>query len=467
MQSRMSGRSASEDGLPDRAGGRAHGPAPGPSSSVLLLLRPGSARDAYERALNASGCDVVAESPERGATTERGSWDVVVADLADEGTLDLVERLATTCPDLAVIVLVDPHSSNARIQAACLGPIDCVEKPAREEVVVARVRQSLERRRESLESVWIRRTLAKPSGRHALIGTSAQMTTVRRLIDAYGPLNRPVLVTGESGTGKELVARALHASSAVHDGPFVPINVAAIPDSLVESELFGHRRGAFTGAHHDRHGLFEIADRGSLFLDEISELPVGLQAKLLRAVEERRICPLGSERRVRVDPRIISATNRDLEERVALGSFRRDLYFRLNVLAIEIPPLRHRPGDIPELAQHFIDRHRHDLHATVRGLTQDAIDVLVRREWPGNVRELENTVQRAMILSDAEQLSPEDLPPNGRSQTMGSSLKAQVERFEREVIEEAIAHAGGDKTRAARDLHISLATLYAKRRPRR
>jgi transcriptional regulator with PAS, ATPase and Fis domain len=286
------------------------------------------------------------------------------------------------------------------------------------------------------------------------------------MVDRVAPLVSTVLITGESGTGKELIARAIHRQSPRAKQKFIPINCGAIPENLIESELFGHVKGAFTGATKDKQGLFKVAEGGTLFLDEISSVPLNLQVKLLRAIEQKEIMPVGSTKSEIIDVRIIAATNKNLADEVEKGNFREDLYYRLNVVGINIPPLRERTEDIPMLVDHFVKINNAQLNKQIRGVDQTVLNVFKEYEWKGNIRELENVIERAMILCDGDVLRLEHLPQiysqKNFSEDLHVGLKGSVRKFERDAILKALEMAGLDKNKAASILGMSLSTLYRK-----
>jgi DNA-binding NtrC family response regulator len=307
--------------------------------------------------------------------------------------------------------------------------------------------------------------LSPQHGLAGLIGSSEKMQKVCRLIMKFAGKRHPVLILGESGTGKELVARAIHAESPWQDRPFVPVDCGALTPTLIESELFGHMRGAFTGAVQSRLGLLVAAGTGTVFLDEVAELPVGLQAKLLRAIQEREIRPLGSNARLTLEARIIAATNQDLEAAIRRGDFRKELYFRLNVVAIRLPPLRERRSDIPALVRYFLDRYRTD-EGRIQRVSEEVMGRLLAYEWPGNVRELENCIQRAVALGSGPEVQVQDLPSNllyGVGDTSPAAPQlTTLQALERRAILQALEATAGDRQRAAKLLGIGKTTIYRK-----
>jgi two-component system, NtrC family, response regulator AtoC len=358
----------------------------------------------------------------------------------------------------------------AALEAIRRGAYDFIAKPFRAEQVLLLVRKAIEReglRREVEQLHDELVALRAPSG---IVGRSPKIGQALALAEKVARHPSTVLITGESGTGKELIARHIHEASPRAARPFVAVNCAAIPESLLESELFGHAKGAFTGATADRQGLFEEAHEGTLFLDELGDLPVPLQVKLLRALQESEVRRVGDNASRSIDVRLLAATARDLEADVAEGKFRPDLYYRINVVRIHLPALRDRSEDIPELVRHFVDRFNRRLGLRVTGVTAAAMRALVQYPWPGNVRELENVVERAMVLTDGPQLDMEQLPtlaaPVARSDAGGSpldlSVKRRTEELERALIREALERTRGNRTRAAKLLDLSHRALLYK-----
>jgi two-component system response regulator HydG len=314
----------------------------------------------------------------------------------------------------------------------------------------------------------LREQIKSKQGFGNVVGRAPEMEKIYRIISKAAHSTHPVLILGESGTGKELVARTIHFSGPLRDRPFIPVDCGSLVPTLIESELFGYVKGAFTGAQHSKEGLLAIADGGTVFLDEIAELSVDLQAKLLRAIQEKEIRPVGSTRRVSIDVRILAATNRDLEQAVAQGTFRRDLYFRLNVLSLHVPPLRERRQDIPLLVAHFLERMTRATNLT-KTLSDDAMKLLLSYDWPGNVRELENCLERAWALNSGPMLQPADLPSvlsSGSALSIGHGQPSDevlpMSELERQAILRAIEQVHGDKLAAARLLGIGKTTLYRK-----
>ncbi|HUJ82353.1 MAG TPA: sigma-54 dependent transcriptional regulator [Candidatus Acidoferrales bacterium] len=393
--------------------------------------------------------------------------DIVITDLRvpQLGGLELLKRIKEVYPQTAVIVLTQYGTIESAVEATRIGAVDYLTKPFH----IPELRSKLERVMHSLEidqeNRVLREQLRTRPGFGGLIGVSPKMQRIYRLIEKVSQHKYPVLILGESGTGKELVARSIHFAGPRRNEPFVPVDCSSLAPTLIESELFGHVKGAFTGAMHSKTGLMESAGSGTLFLDEIGDLPVDLQAKLLRALQEREVKPVGSTDRVSISTRVIAATNRDLEAAVRQNQFRQDLYFRLNVVQIKLPPLRERKSDIPILVNSFLEKFS-DSNGSMRTISEDAMARLLAYDWPGNVRELENAIERAVALGSGPILHVGDLPSNlqyGAGERMPQSDELlPLEELERRAILRALHEASGDKLAAARLLGIGKTTLYRK-----
>jgi two-component system response regulator HydG len=381
----------------------------------------------------------------------------------------MVGELRRIRPDTPVVLMTAFGSIDSAVEAMRAGATDYITKPFEPEAVLLTVERALERRALEEENRRLRRAVDQTASLGDLIGQSPAMRDIFALIRKVAHGRSSVLITGESGTGKEVVARTLHYHGARADKPFLPINCTAIPEGLLESELFGHVRGAFTGAHTSKRGLFEKAEAGTLFLDEIGDLGLGLQSKLLRVLQDREIRPVGGTQSVKVDVRIVAATNKDLETELAAGRFREDLYYRLNVIPIHIPPLRERPEDIPPLVEFFLRRHAEGRRV---GVTPEAMQRLCAHPWRGNARELENAIERALALTDSEEIGPEDLPVSGaeedggvRAQEVLSQAVQQrlsLRELEDRYVDQTLDATRGNKVQAARILGIDLKTLYRR-----
>jgi DNA-binding NtrC family response regulator len=398
-------------------------------------------------------------------------FDVLLSDVRMPGLsgVELVGQLRRLRPGTPVVLMTAFGTIDSAVEAMRSGAFDYLTKPFEPDAVMLAVERALAHRALALENEQLRRAVDRSSSLGELIGKSPAMREIFALIKRIAHNRSSVLITGESGTGKEVVARAIHFHGDRKELPFVPINCTAIPEGLLESELFGHVRGAFTGAHASKRGLFEKASGGTLFLDEVGDMGLGLQGKLLRVLQDREIRPVGGTQSQRVDVRIIAATNRDLEAEISAGRFREDLFYRLNVIPIHLPPLRERPEDIPALVEAFLRRHDDGRH---RYFSPEAMERLVAHPWRGNARELENVVERALALSDAETLAPEDVPlpgaaaaeaPSGEdflaaAAEHGMTLHALDEMYTAQVLRTT----GGNKVKAARILGIDRKTLYRR-----
>ncbi len=403
------------------------------------------------------------------AALEKDSFDCLLVDLDMPGLggIDVIARAKELCPDAEAVVLTGKSSLETAIAALRHGAFDYLTKPCKLVEIEALLRRVQEKRRLTQQYRALQRRLERIEGTPQLIGNSGGMERVRTLIAKVAPTPSTVLILGETGTGKELVARAVHEQSPRCGEPFVAINCGALPETLIESELFGHRKGAFTGADEHRTGLFEVAHGGTIFLDEIGELPKAMQAKLLRVLESREIRRVGENRAVTVDVRVVCATHRDLPEMVAEGEFREDLMYRINTFEIFLPPLRDRLDDISELAQHLLGRFRGKGSAASRQLTEDAIEALKSHVWPGNVRELANVIEHATILCDAGPIAAAHLPAQfNRRQLTGAAANhpgpISLRDLEMQAIYQALERHGGNKPKAADELGVSLKTLYNK-----
>ena len=397
-----------------------------------------------------------------------GSFDLVITDLRMRRVDGLAVLRATKelSPHTVVLVVTAFASTETAVEAMKLGAYDYVTKPFKTDEIKLTIANALERKRLQDENVALKRQLRRERGFANFIGKSPRMVEVFETIRKTADSLSTVLVTGESGTGKELVAQAIHQESPRRTGPFVSVNCGAIPETLMESELFGHLKGAFTGAVATTTGLFSAADGGSLFLDEITEVPQSVQVKLLRAIQEREIRRVGDTRDTRVDVRLIAASNRDVAKAVAEGSLREDLFYRLNVIPIHLPPLRERREDIPPLVAHFIQKISAELGKSVRGVTPEALAILEQHRWPGNIRELENVIERALVLGSGEMLEAGALPPDlqrphdGPDVPLeippdGLDLETTLDRIEHRYIQMALARTAGVQTRAAELLRVS------------
>ena len=445
---------------------------------VLIVDDEPAIRDSLERTLARQGHQVEAcgSFDEALARLERGGLDLLITDirLGERSGLELIERARRQDPRLRIVAITAFGSVEVAVQAMRQGADDFIEKPFRAAQILERLARALEPlqlarqvARLERENQFLREELGEEGGGDPLVGGSSAMQRLRELIERVAPTTANVLICGETGTGKELVARRIHALSPRAQRPFVAFNCAAITESLAESEMFGHEKGAFTGADRRRLGRFEMADGGTLFLDEIAELPGALQAKLLRAVQERSFERVGGSVAVDVDVRLLAATNRDLAAEIQEKRFREDLYYRLEVVRIDVPPLRQRAEDIPTLAEHFLSRHGREAGRTLR-LSPAALATLQAHPWPGNVRQLENVIHRATILCGGDMIDAADLATEltGRAAAPaeGQDLRGVLARVERDLLERALRQHGGNLSAAGRALGVERNLLRYKLR---
>ncbi len=407
-----------------------------------------------------------ASAAEAMAEVERESFDVVLADLRMPGGsgLEVLRAASSRSPGSILVVLTAYGSLESAIDALRIGVHDFVLKPVNLQALVRKVDLLVEHQALLAENQVLRRSTGGVESTAEIVGSSPAMTRLRELVNRVAATESTVLVTGETGTGKELAARAIHEASVARDRPFVAVNCGSIPETLLESELFGHVRGAFTSADRDKKGLFEVAGSGTFFLDEIGELPPGLQVKILRALESREIRRVGSTTVLSVSARVIAATHRDLGRMMKADQFRSDLYYRLNVVEVRMPSLREHVEDIPEIASRVLVRHCRRMNRQVPSLAGDALARLARYSWPGNVRELANLLERALILSSANELTAADFPnlAAGPERVESDDLRLARQTFERAHVRRIVEKFGGDKRLAAQALGIDLSSLYRK-----
>jgi DNA-binding NtrC family response regulator len=442
---------------------------------VLIVEDEDNARKGYEQLLQRWGCDVLGVASAEDALAKFATYqpDTLIADveLPRMNGLDLLKQLGPELQEVPAIIITGKGSEERAVAAIEAGAFWYIEKPLKGPVLRALLDRALGKARTARQLVVLQRQLREAGRLGDLVGASKPMQQVMRIVEMAAPSSASVLITGETGSGKEIVARTIHKLSPRSTGPFVAINCSAIPETLMESEIFGHERGAFTGAAERRVGCFELADSGTLLLDEIGEMPAPTQAKLLRVLEDRKVRRLGSKTETPVDVRVVAATNKDPEQAVSNGQLRQDLYFRLNVFHIHLPPLREHKEDISLLTEHILRdvNAKHGKH--VRGIGSEVLDIFMSHTWPGNIRELRNVIERAAIMCEKDMITRSCLPDEfGRSAAKAPSdlsaikfpIGTTVDAMERELILQTLGATGNNKTRASELLGISLKTLHNK-----
>ena len=439
------------------------------SMKLLIVDDEPTVRETCAEVAEQTGMHVIAvgSAEEAFEVLENSAVDIVLTDLMLKETsgLGLLKHIHDNNPGLPVIVLTQYGTIDSAVEATRLGAVDYVTKPFRIEELRSRLERAAKAVELQQENSLLREQLRTRPGFGGLIGVSERMQRVYKIIQKVSQHEYPVLILGESGTGKELVAKSIHFLGARKERPFAPVDCSSLVPTLIESELFGYVKGAFTGAMQGKQGLLEAAHGGTLFLDEIGDMPVDLQAKLLRALQEREIKPVGSTDRKRIDVRVIAATNRDLDAAIKAGTFRQDLYFRLNVVQVKLPPLRERKSDIPLLVTSFLEKFSR-VQESPRNISDDAMRQLIAYDWPGNVRELENAIERAVALGSGPIISVADLPSSlqypATERVPERNELLPLEELERRAILRTLRETAGDKLAAARILGIGKTTLYRK-----
>jgi len=439
------------------------------SESILIVEDENTARESLCELLRGEGYEVHEATDGDAAIKliDELDLDLVLTDLRMPGSdgMAVLRHIRAVSPQTLVILMTAHATVETAVEAIRLGAQDYLLKPLIFEDVLRKVQHLMAHRKLAWENQLLRRQVDGEFGPDRPLGRSQAMKDILAMIRKVAPTPTTVLITGESGVGKEVVARTIHANSHSRDNVFLPVNCSAIPETLLESQLFGHMKGSFTGAVSSQEGLFQRARGGTIFLDEIGEMPLSLQPKLLRVLEEKTVLPVGSTMPVKVNVRIIAASNRDLQAEVEAGRFRDDLYYRLNVFEINIPPLRKRLEDLPSLVEHLIHRHNVEMKTNYKGVDSASMRILMSLPWKGNIRELDNVLERAMILGNGEWISPPDLPghhSDGGDFGSEDNLTKAVELYEKSHIERTLGKAGGDKIQAADLLGLSLSTLYRK-----
>jgi two-component system response regulator AtoC len=437
-------------------------------ASIRSLLKQLLADEGHAVVEAATGTEVVEQVKESGP-------DLVIMDIRmpELDGIEALQKVKIASPNTAVLIMTAFGTSNAAIKAMELGAFDYITKPFELEKISHTVKRAFEYQDLSQEVEVLRDEISTLVQTERIVGNSAAMQEVYKVVGKVAKADATVLITGESGTGKELVAEALHFNSSRRSGPLVKVSCAALPETLLEAELFGHEKGSFTGALATRKGRFELADKGTIFLDEIGEMSLATQTKLLRVLQERKIERVGSSLSIKVDIRVIVATNKDLQKQVEQQKFRDDLFYRLNVINIHMPPLRERKEDIPALVEHFLSKHRYSASAQPATISEEALKRLVEYDWPGNVRELENVVERAVVLSRGQVITSRELPfgdhGDERDEEGGEEIpveksffKRSVAQYEKDLIMKALRDSTGNRSKAAEMLGIYRRLLYAK-----
>jgi DNA-binding NtrC family response regulator len=439
------------------------------TGTVLVVEDQESARESLAELLRGEGYEVheAADGNAAISLVDQLDLDLVLTDLTMPGSdgIGVLRHIRDVSPQTLVVLMTAHASVETAVEALHLGAQDYLLKPLIFEDVLHKAQRLMEHRKLAWENQLLRREVNGHFSPERPLGRSQAMQEIAALVKKVAPTPTTVLITGESGVGKEVVARTIHAHSLSKDNVFLPVNCSAIPENLLESQLFGHIKGSFTGAISSQEGLFQRARGGTIFLDEIGEMPLSLQPKLLRVLEEKTVLPVGSTAPVKVNVRILAASNRDLKAEVETGRFRDDLFYRLNVFEINIPPLRKRLDDLPGLVEHLIHRHNVEMKTNYKGVDSATMRILMSFPWKGNIRELDNVLERAMILGNGEWIAPVDLPghrSDGEEFGSEDDLTKAIELYEKSHIERTLNKAGGDKMRAADLLGLSLSTLYRK-----
>ena len=409
------------------------------------------------------GVDTAEDALDALERLEKESYDFLLVDIKMPGLdgVELLKKVKEDLPDVIVVMITAHGSIESAIEAMKAGASDYLMKPFDPEDLELLIEKLVQTKKLVEQNKWLRESYEGKSRFQDLIGQSGAMQKLFQLIEDVAPSDTPVLIVGETGTGKELVAKALHALSPRRYAPFVPVNCGAFTETLLESTLFGHEKGAFTGAHHLQKGRLEMADGGTLFLDEVGEISPKMQVDLLRVLEEKRFHRLGNPKPMAADFRLVSATHRDLEEAVQNRTFRQDFYYRINVISIVVPPLRERKEDVELLAHHFLGRYNQELNKNIDGISKEALDILTSYDWPGNVRELENVIERAVVIGKKRKITPADLPFQGVS-IPRKPAAGSLEKAEKGHISEMLGACGWNIARTAGLLGINRTTLYKK-----
>lgn len=440
------------------------------SAKILVVDDEKSIRDSLNMVLSDEGYEVksAADGAEALTLINDDNFDVIISDIKMPNVdgMELLDRSSKISPETFYIIMTAYASVNTAVEALRHGAFDYLIKPVEFDDLLIRVNRLLDYKKLSLENKMLRQRTVEEGDFSHIIGKSEPMRKIFDLIKQVAPTNSNVLISGKSGTGKELVAKAIHNNSLRRNEIFLPINCGAISENLIESELFGHKKGSFTGATEEKQGLFKVADGGTLFLDEIGDLPLNLQVKLLRAIEDKKFLPVGGTKAIETNVRIIAATNQNLYEKTKKGEFREDLFYRLNVVEIKLPSLNERKDDIPLLVNHFIEKYCNEMGKKVLGVDNETMKVLMSHDWQGGVRELENVIERAVIFANNNVITVDNLADHIRGESIShsypDSLKEAIAGFEREHILSVIKKFDYNKEDAAKALKIGLSSLYRK-----
>jgi len=435
-------------------------------AGILIVDDEFSVRDSLEHWFQKDGyrAGTAKDAQEALSRLQEGGWDVVLLDIKMPGMdgLELQRRIHALDPEIVVVMITAYAAVETAVEALKQGAYDYVSKPIDPDELSHLVRKAIEQRRLRAENLQLRQKIEQLAATDRIVGDSPQMAKVLETVRSVATTDSTVLIRGESGTGKELIAQAIHANSRRRYFPIVPVNCGALPESLLESELFGHEKGAFTGAQFRRKGKVEMADGGTLFLDEIGTVSLKTQVDLLRVLETKELTRIGGTKPVRVDFRVVAATNQNLEKLVEDGAFREDLYYRINVVTIHLPPLRERREDIPLLAQHFLAKFSREMNRPFREIDPEALDLMVRYGWPGNVRELANAVERALVVGSPPAVRAGDLPVRLSENGGGGAADESLAAMEKAHVARVLTRHSGNVTRAAATLGIDRVTLYNK-----
>ena len=438
-------------------------------TSILIADNDREIRNSLANVLTEQGfnCETASDGEKAIEKIMEGNFDILITDikLPNRSGIEVLDKAAEVSPKTMTIIITAYATVESAIDALRKGAVDYLLKPLDINDVLLRVKKLQKYQQLMLENQYLKKEVHSKFDSNLIIGKSSSIQKVFRLIDKVANSSSNILITGKSGSGKELVARSIHQGSSRKSAPFIPINCGAIPETLFESELFGFKKGSFTGATMDKDGVFRAADGGTLFLDEVGEIPIHIQVKLLRAIETKEVKPIGSTASFHSDVRVLSATNKNLEKEIEEGNFREDLYYRLNIIEIHLPPLSERRDDIPILVQHFITKYNQELKRKVIGVDNETMKVLINYQWKGEVRELENMIERAVLLCDSNCVTMNDLPPHAQteiSQVYPDELKAAVRNFEKQHITSILKRTENDKNKCAEILGIGLSSLYRK-----